>query len=168
VGDAMDGHEDRSATSTLRMRWFLIRHPRILGIMLNAWGVLIGGLSVIACAVFFLNPDDTLNATSVSQHLGPWDDVWNVMYGVGGLLMVYGIVKPDRVADVIGLLLFAGAVLVNMLAVGIDFEGRALVVEASFLGCCLSALSRAVVLVVLADFPHATVDRGELPPPLVP
>jgi hypothetical protein len=168
VGDAMDGDEDRSATSTLRMRWFLIRHPRILAIMLNAWGVLIGGLSVIACVVFFLNPDDTFNATSVSRQLGPWDDAWNVMYGVGGLFMVYGIVKPDRVADVIGLLLFAGATLVNMFAVGVAFEGRALAIEASFLGCCLAAVSRAVVLVVLADFPHPTVDRHELPPPLVP
>jgi hypothetical protein len=136
--------------------------------MLNAWGVLIGGLSVIACVVFFLNPEDTLNATSVSQQLGPWDDVWNIMYGVGGLLMVYGIVKPDRVADVIGLLLFAGATLVNMLAVGIAFEGRALAIEASFLGCCLRRSAAPWCSSCSPTSPIATVDRSELPPPLVP
>jgi hypothetical protein len=102
----MHSNGGETVTWASRVRAFLMRHPRILGTMLNAWGVLIGSLAVFACAVFFIDPESTLDRSSLSFQLGGWANVWNVLYGVGGLLMVYGIVRPDRAADVAGLFLF--------------------------------------------------------------
>jgi hypothetical protein len=157
----MHSNGGETVTWASPVRAFLMRHPRILGTMLNAWGVLIGSLAVFACVVFFIDPESTIDRSSLSFQLGGWANVWNILYGVGGLLMVYGIVRPDRAADVAGLFLFGGATLINFTSIALTLGPRSLIVAPHLIGFCLAALARAVVIIVIAE----TRDGPELPPP---
>jgi hypothetical protein len=100
------------ARSTILDSW----RRRSYSLHVNAWGWCIGLIAFFAMLQHFLYPGSLDNA-SVNDVLGPWDEIWSVAYGVGGLCMFYGIWKPNRVADAVGLALFAGATFVNAISI---------------------------------------------------
>lgn len=132
--------------------------PRTFHLLVNAWGLVIGALSVFASVLFFTVPEFALQQTSVGQQLGALDMVWNALYGIAGALIVYGLVADRRGADAFGLVLLATTTLINFLAIVITLGPRALVVVPQLIGVTAAALARALIV---SQVIHVRVGRRE-------
>lgn len=104
----------------------------------NSFELFVALLSINAGIAFLLSPDD-LEHAAVGQLLHPWDFAWNVLYVVGGLLIVVGLMRRSVRVEVAGLWLFASAVAIADLAViavaGLVGAAAVAIYTAAFLAC---------------------------------
>src|SRR4051794_12135942 len=65
------------------------------------------GLAVIVSAVnWFIDPEKAALKSAVGRQLhGPWDDLWTLFTGVGGVLIIWGIWKFVIRLEIVGHLL---------------------------------------------------------------
>lgn len=82
----------------------------------NVFELLIAFFSLLAAVSFALNPAER-RATAVGQTLAPYDWLWNIGYGLAGLLIVWGVLRIRPRIEVAGLALLAGFVGINATAV---------------------------------------------------
>lgn len=75
------------------------------------------GIAVIVASItFFLDPD-SLRRNSVGVTLHPFDFAWNAIYGVSGLMILWGLWRPSLRFELGGLLFLVGALLVQITAI---------------------------------------------------
>lgn len=154
--------ERRRTSSLNRLRRGLHKRvyhvtPRTFHLMVNAWGLVMGFLAFWTALAFFALPGLHIGRTSVGQQLGPLEDLWNVMYGVAGVLMVYGLVRDRRGVDACGLLMMAAATVINLLAIVLTLGPRAILVVAPLVGVAVGAIARALIITTVVHV------RVELP-----
>lgn len=86
---------------------------------LNGVWIFLGFAAVLAAAQFYLDPA-SIATSSIGRSLsGPIDDLWNVFWAIGGLLIATGIWVMRPVIEIVGHLLFTVAVLTNALSVAV-------------------------------------------------
>ena len=90
----------------------------------NAFEALIAIMCVIAAIGAFADPA-SLRDSVVGQELHPWDFLWNGMFGVSGILILVGLLNPERTyqygrvriegagAEIAGLIFLGTAVAIN-------------------------------------------------------
>lgn len=72
---------------------------------------------IITAVAFFFNPE-VAERTSVGRTLqGPLDEIWNTIYGVSGILVLYGLLKPRLHAELSGLILMITGIFVNVIGI---------------------------------------------------
>jgi hypothetical protein len=83
----------------------------------NAWALVIAISAVLTSAFYFVNPEALLG-TALAHSVPAWTAfTWNICYGWGGLLMIYGLWKPSRPIDILGLSALAAGMLLNAIAI---------------------------------------------------
>lgn len=146
--DGVSDRRRRSSVNRLRRRVHrgtIQVSPRTFHLLVNAWGLVIGFLSVFASALFFLYPG-LVAQTSVGQQLGGLDIVWNSLYGIAGALIVYGLIMDRKGVDAVGLVMLATTTLINLSAILVTLGPRGLVVAPQLLGVMAAAIARALIV----------------------
>lgn len=82
----------------------------------NAFELLIALLAIFSALAFFIYPD-TGTRTAVGQVLHPWDWAWSAGYGVAGVFISYGLIRPWPRVELAGLWLLGAAIAINAVAV---------------------------------------------------
>lgn len=104
----------------------------------NSFELFVALLSINAGIAFLLSPDD-LEHAAVGQLLHPWDFAWNVLYIVGGVLIVLGLTRARVRVELAGLWLFASALAIADMAVvaaaGVMAAAAVAVYTAALLAC---------------------------------
>lgn len=91
------------------------RHDRFAWARLNAYGVLVAGLSVLSLTDL-LHPGGTELARLIGD-VPPGQPAWATGFIIAGLLMLVGFVRGDRIAETIALvLMFVGVVAQTIVA----------------------------------------------------
>lgn len=124
-----------------------LRSVRSASLSANAFELFVCLLALVAAISFFINPD-TYDDTAVGQFLHPYDFVWNMMYGLGALLVVVGLVRLKPQIEVAGLCLFTSAVSINFVAT-LTVYGTVSFLSAApiYLGFAMASLIRAHYLI---------------------
>ena len=121
----------------LRLWWA----ARKYSVYRNAWALWIGILSVFTGVYYLVDPEALLRSNALAETLKTWAYAWNILYLIGGLGIVYGLLKPNRSIDVAGLAFFAGAVIINAVAV-MTVRGPAGASGAVLFGFAIAAIMR--------------------------
>jgi hypothetical protein len=90
-----------------------VRLDRLRVAPFQAW---LAAAAVLTSITFLFDPD-ALRSVGMTYH--PWDYVWNVGYGLGGLLVLGGLLALRNRIEVIGLGLLAWAFAVQVIAVSL-------------------------------------------------
>jgi hypothetical protein len=84
---------------------------------LNGVWIFVGFAAVLATVQFYVDPA-SIGRSSVGRSLsGPLDDLWNVSWAIGGLLIAGGVWAMRPVAEIVGHLFFTVAVITNAASV---------------------------------------------------
>jgi hypothetical protein len=110
-------------------------------LLVHIFELMIGVLAIVSGLRFFFVPDEPVRAL-VGDALSPWDLIWNVGYLLGGVGVVFGLVRRHATIEAAGCcLLVAGMTIVATLTA---FYGPSFaVIAASVTG--YAALSSALV-----------------------
>ena len=124
-----------------------IRSVRSAALSANAFELFVCLLAIVAAISFFVNPD-TYDDTAVGKFLHPWDFAWNLMYGVGALLVAAGLIRLKPQWEVAGLCLFTSAVSINLVAT-LAVYGRISLLTAApiYVGFALASVIRGHYLI---------------------
>lgn len=113
-------------------------------VMQNVVWVWLGLVGIVSCVQFFVDPS-AIKMTAIGHKLSNGLDVgWSVGYGVGGTFIALGIMLIRTRTEVVGHIFFAGAVLVNAIAV-LDVAGPGLAFW-TILGIAAASLARMFYL----------------------
>lgn len=64
---------------------------RLYRIQNSIW-MWLGGAAVVSCIAWFFDPEKAAQKSAIGRQLGtPIDDVWNVVWAIGGFLIVVGV-----------------------------------------------------------------------------
>lgn len=85
----------------------------------GGWAV-IGIIVAFGGATFFMDPSSVSNSAIGHQLSGPVDDLWNLAWLIGGVLIAYGCLRPDRIVELAGQLLFVIAVVMYTVAIFVE------------------------------------------------
>lgn len=84
---------------------------------LNAIWIWVGLVCVLSAVQFYADPA-SIARSSIGHALdGPADDLWNIAWGIGGVLITYGVWTMRPAVEIIGHLFLTVAVLTNAIAV---------------------------------------------------
>jgi hypothetical protein len=112
----------------------------------NSFAFWIGIAGILGGSVYLLVPE-ALSKSSIGTtarfHL---DYLWAIMYFIGGLLTVYGIIKISPRNELAGMCLFVSALLINGFAVVVTFGWRGIPNGIIVLSLSAACLGRAIVL----------------------
>jgi hypothetical protein len=102
----------------MKVRTMEITWRRRLGFVLaSPFETWLGLAVIITSLAFFLNPV-VAEQTSVGRTLkGPLDEIWNALYGISGVFVLYGLIKPRLHAELFGLILMISGILVNIVGI---------------------------------------------------
>ncbi len=78
--------------------------------------VMLALTAISASLGYFFDPTSLLN-TALGAILGRWVTIWSVMYGISGIFIVAGVLRRHRYLEMTGLLLLAGALLINLTSI---------------------------------------------------
>lgn len=147
----------RTFFSKVRLWWRLRR----LNIYLNAWALLVGFLAVLQSVQYFIDPDSLKQNSSLGDVLQNWAYVWNVFYFLGGIGILYGIIRPHRMIDVYGLCSFIVALAINALVIIFVRGSGAGAVVPTLVAVALTCALRIWFLVTTGDFfPRGVVETS--------
>lgn len=135
---------DGSSPDELRVRARCVS-PRAFELLSNAWGLCIGVLSVIGAVLFYLSPE-AAGQSAVDRELGAMAAAWNLGYGAGGVLIVYGLLARSRPADALGLSLLATTVAINAVVIVATYGPRSVTTVPTLLAVGLAAVARVLVV----------------------
>jgi hypothetical protein len=127
-------------------RFIFALRLRYAHIFANAWPFWIGVLSVMGAVAYFIDPNVLLHRSLIGQQLKGWAYAWNALYLVGGLGMVIGILRLSSAIDVFGLCCFAGAILIQAMAVLSTHPPTPFLSAATFVGLFLAAVMRIAAI----------------------
>jgi hypothetical protein len=119
--------------------------PRGAYLAAHAFELFTASLAIFAAAAFFAQPDQ-LARSAVGQAVHPFDYAWNVSYGLGGILVTVGILRRAEWLEVAGLSFFAGAVLVNGVAIFLERGLTGLASAPPLIGFAIASVSRIAYL----------------------
>jgi hypothetical protein len=86
---------------------------------LNGVWVFLGFAAVLATVQFYADPASVATSSIGRSLSGPLDDLWNVFWAIGGLLIAAGVWILRPVVEIVGHLFFTVAVLTNAVAVAV-------------------------------------------------
>lgn len=87
----------------------------------NSLWMLLAIASVITFAHWLSDPVGAATAGALGRELSsPLDDLWNISFGLGGVLIIHGIWSFKSRVEIIGHLLFGGGTMVYALAIAAD------------------------------------------------
>lgn len=85
--------------------------------------IFLGLAGVLAAAQFFLDPGTT-ERSSIGRNLdGPVDDLWYSFWAMGGLTIMYGIIRLRPRTEIVGQMFFLAGILPNAVAIAIEIGG---------------------------------------------
>lgn len=110
---------------------------------LNAYGFVLAGLGILALADL-IHPADT-DLARLSGDIPTGQTWWTLAVAIAGLLLLFGFLRVDRIAETAGLVLLAAAVLAQTVA------------AFALLGWSDFALTRLVILAIIGGCTWARV-----------
>lgn len=123
----------------------------------NAVWLFLGAAAITSCLSFFLDTE-TRERSAVGLKLDPtYQYMWNVSWGVGGVLIIFGVWFWNSRVEVIGHIFFGGAILTQALAV--FFAVRQFVPTLlTLLGFCAASFFRAywILKILPRRHPHGS------------
>lgn len=111
--------------------------------MANSWVLALGVLAVFAAFSYFVDPNTLLKQNALGQALRGWAYAWNVLYFLGGVCIVYGVVALNRAIDIAGQFFMAGALFVNVICILFLRGGAAAASAPGLIALGVAALLRA-------------------------
>lgn len=106
-----------------------VKPTRFYALYANAWEAAIALAAVVTAVAFWFDPNGAETAP-LANVLGGWDDVWYMLYGVGGAMVLLGLLLHGRQVffrgvrligdgrvELSGLVLIATAIVVNVVAI---------------------------------------------------
>lgn len=82
----------------------------------NNWELWVCLLGIVASINYVIQPEN-LSDSSVGHMRFP-DAIWNLLYGIGSVMVVAGLLRLSPRLEIAGLWLFSAAVAINLLAIG--------------------------------------------------
>jgi Zn-dependent membrane protease YugP len=87
----------------------------------NATWLFLGMAAITSCLTFFLDAT-TRKESAVGLKLDPtYQQIWNVSWGIGGFLIIIGVFWWISRVEVIGHILFGGAIFTEAIAIFVAF-----------------------------------------------
>ena len=108
----------------------------------NAFELLICALTLVAVLNYVLNPDE-LYESSVGRAVHPLDYGWLTLYGISSACVCFGLVARSPRLEVAGLVGYAAAVSVNLVALVALIGNQSILAICSYLALIAAALVRA-------------------------
>jgi phosphatidylserine synthase len=130
------------------MRGFLGRPPckvilnRLMSTPFEAW---VATLAVVSC-ITFLADANALEQSSVGQVFHPWDWVWNVGFGVSGVLTLIGVIKVWQRLEIAGLTGVAISSVIQFVSIWSVRGVPGTTAICTYIGIVLACLGRGSVL----------------------
>lgn len=85
--------------------------------------VFLGLAAVMSCVQFFVDPQ-SVERSSLGRNLsGSIDDIWNIAWGLGGALIIYGVIARHNRLEIIGQIFFLAGIIPNAIAIVINVGG---------------------------------------------
>lgn len=82
----------------------------------NAFELVIAALAILSTVAYVVYPESA-SASAVGRALHPYDAVWIFGYGIAGLGITVGLVRPSPRLELAGLVLMGAAMTINAVAV---------------------------------------------------
>jgi hypothetical protein len=83
----------------------------------------LGLAGVMSALQFYLNPEAVEHTAIGRQLTGVIDDLWNISYGLGGLLILIGLITRRGTGEMIGLAFFVAGIVPNAVAIAVTTHG---------------------------------------------
>lgn len=129
-------------------------NPRLAYLLQNSFAAAIG-FGVLVGAFLFFFWSDLLPQSAVGRAVGPLDDVWNFLYGAGGLLTLIGIGLISPRVEVGGKLMLGIALVIQGTAQWSIYGRRAL--PGTMVLYAIAAACAARIFVLVRAY---KIDRG--------
>lgn len=118
------------------------RRPRTRYLVAHAFEGAVGFAAVLGGVVYFIDPHSLLEA-SIGRGLGGLIGVWSVLYFLGGVGILWGLVRPSLRIELVGLCLYMPAVLTNGVAVTLIAGAKGVPYAATFVAVAVAVVVRA-------------------------
>ncbi len=91
----------------------LLANPRFRRLAANSFEVWIATAAIQTAITFLIKPE-ALTDSAIGRVLHPWDFVWNLSYGVAGVILIAALVRFRIDWELVGLVLICGALAIQV------------------------------------------------------
>lgn len=118
--------------------------------ILNIFELWIGLAAVISLCVFLADPNG-IEHSSVSDVIGhTWTEVWQVGYGISGMLIWFGLLRPSPRWEIAGLSILGSTTSINGVAIVHYFGLRGAAPALTLLALAVASWSRGLFVYIAA------------------